>query len=48
MMYPDEINELVDYAGLDGLGPIKEDSTKRCLAFLHGDMLHSKTLKAHT
>ena len=47
MMYPDEINNLVDFAGLDSLSPIKEDSTRKCLASLHSDMLRSKILKAH-
>lgn len=47
MMYPDEINILVDFAGLDGLSPVEEDSTRKCLASLHSDMMHSKLLKAH-
>lgn len=42
-----EDNNLVDFAGLDGLGPIKEDSTQKCLSALHSDMLRSKILKAH-
>lgn len=40
----DELKILVDYAGLDALGPIKEDSTRKCLAALHSDMFHSKIL----
>ena len=47
MMYLDEVNELVDFAGMDGLRPMKENSTRKCLAALHSDMLHSKILKAH-
>lgn len=47
MMYSDEFNDLMDFAGLDGLSPIKEDSTRKCLASLHSDMLHSEILKAH-
>lgn len=37
---------LADFAGLDGLCPIIEDSTRKCLASLHSDMMHSKVLKA--
>mgnify|MGYP007008594572 CR=1 FL=1 len=42
MIYPDETTELEGFAGMDGLGPIKEDSTKKCIAALHSEMLHSK------
>lgn len=48
MMYSDEFNDLMDFAGLDGLSPIKEDSTRKCLASLHSDMFHSKLLKARS
>lgn len=42
---PVDGDHLIYFAGMDGLSPITEDSTKKCLASLHSDMLHSKTLK---
>lgn len=42
--YNDMEKDLVDFAGLDALGPIKEDSTRKCIAAIHSDMLHSKIL----
>lgn len=36
------MSELEQYAGYDGLFPINEDLTKRCIAALHRQMLHTK------
>lgn len=36
------MRNLEEYAGLDGLSQICEDSTKKCIAALHSDMLHMK------
>lgn len=36
------MDELEEYAGLDGLSRIYEDSTKKCIAALHSDMLLTK------